>query len=56
MDQQVSTATTWKFWRSQLRAQIRPNTAKYAKYGIWALNMAKWGIPEKILHNAVHTC
>ena len=33
---------------------------KYAKYGIWdavlgALDMVKWGIPEKILQNVVQT-
>ena len=34
--------------------------AKYANYGIWgaylsAQNMFKWGIPERILQNAVQT-
>ena len=33
---------------------------KYANYGIWgaylgAPNMVKWGVPEKILQNAVQT-
>ena len=37
-----------------------PNMAKYAKYGSWgtylgAPNMVKWGVPEKILQNAVQT-
>ena len=37
-----------------------PNMAKYAKYGIWGpylgvLNMVKWGVPRKILQNAVQT-
>ena len=37
-----------------------PNMAKYAKYAylgtyLGAQNMVKWGIPEKILQNAVHT-
>ena len=35
-----------------------PNMAKYAKYGIWGVylgapNMFKWGVPEKIMQNAV---
>ena len=35
-----------------------PNMAKYAKYAylgtyLGAQNMVKWGIPEKILQNAV---
>ena len=34
--------------------------AKYAKYAylgayLGARNMVKWGVPEKILQNAVHT-
>ena len=38
-----------------------PNMAKYAKYAylgtyLGAQNMVKWGIPEKILQNAVQTC
>ena len=37
-----------------------PNMAKYAKYAylgtyLGAQNMVKWGIPEKILQNAVQT-
>ena len=33
---------------------------KYANYGIWgaylgAPNMVKWGVPEKVLQNAVQT-
>ena len=39
-------------------SQTWPNTAKYAKYGIWGAylgttNMVKWGIPEKTLQSAV---
>ena len=39
-------------------SKILPNMAKYAKYGIWgayagAPNMVKWGVPGKILQNAV---
>ena len=35
-----------------------PNMAKYAKYAylgayLGARNMVKWGVPEKILQNAV---
>ena len=37
-----------------------PNMAKYAKYAylgayLGARNMVKWGVPEKILQNAVQT-
>ena len=37
-----------------------PNMAKYAKYAylgtyLGAQNMVEWGIPEKILQNAVQT-
>ena len=32
-------------WHAQIRAQIRPNTP----------NMVKWGVPEKILQNAIQT-
>ena len=41
-------------------SNTRPNKAKYSQIcqlpHLGAPNMAKWGIPEKILHNAVHTC
>ena len=33
-----------------------PNMAKYAKYAyLGARYMVKWGVPEKILQNAVQT-
>ena len=34
-----------------------PNMAKYAYLGVYlgAQNMVKWGVPEKILQNAVQT-
>ena len=34
-----------------------PNMAKYAYLGVYlgARNMVKWGVPEKILQNAVRT-
>ena len=43
-----------------LGASNMPNMAKYAKYAylgtyLGAPNMVKWGIPEKILQNAVQT-
>ena len=47
-------------WHAQISAQIWPNTAKYAKYGIWGAylgttNLVKLGIPEKILQNVSQT-
>ena len=38
----------------------RAITAKYAKYAVWGaylstLHIIEWGIPEKILQNAVQT-
>ena len=43
-----------------IHSNTRPNTANHTKYGIWgahlsALNMVEWGIPEKILQNAVQS-
>ena len=37
--------------------QIWPNMAEYAFFGAYlaAPNMVKWGVPEKILQNAVQT-
>ena len=44
-------------WRAQIRAKIMPNMAKYAYLGAYlgAPYMVKWGVPEKILQNAVQT-
>ena len=41
-------------------ASVMSNMAKYAKYAylgayLGARNMVKWGVPEKILQNAVQT-
>ena len=43
-----------------VHSNTRPIKAKYTKYGIWGvylsvLNMVEWGIPEKILQNAVQS-
>ena len=45
---------------AQIRAQNMPNMAKYGQICIFgaylgALDMVKWGVPEKILQNAVQT-
>ena len=60
--------THWKIWHLELfwwdflcrRTNKVPNSAKYQILGyldIWqgALNMAKWGIPEKSTKNAAQT-
>ena len=45
------------FWRAQLRAQIRPNTANTVIGGAYlsAQNVVEWSIPERVLQNAVQT-